>query len=564
MQLSTQGIAVIKQLKQNIIIFKSNEGVKHFIAPSIDIFYASIPSEIKEQLRKKLVVSGTKEGVYVQVIEAYKAAQIKYLFDCIDSVGEFLNQFLTNNKMPDLFMHIFNFIEYEQLSTIADSVQPSIFDLLNPAVKFRLIYFLIDQMCTSIACLKKETHFSSVQEPDNDILKKIETIAAHFQQNMDRKQQLNPLFYSELHIREASTLASGELVRSDHLSDIFIVYKKASFGSVNIFQQDYIASYYNLAVRTLLQLTEAAKKMPAHQAGQQLSVIVSPINHETSIGHYGVVSRSVFGVTVSYHDMQFMDVDTCSPGFNHVYQIDTPFRLDSHIKIAYLQHINELILQMKNNPKHSHHQRRVEKLNALESIVKSDDEGSLSPTKLSEVKKDKPNLFAAWKSKTQALIENTEEKLKAHLWQKLASEKDCIGKDGYAITDEALVEQLKDKYLILSKGATYNVNQRITDLLRTNPDRADYSGHDLWRFDKKMALEIILIAHAQQRLHPALIRIVEEKYPMLFMRSFHLIKKSEVEILLKEVKKDIMLLLWNNAANETDYNSYTNARINNG
>ena len=83
------------------------------------------------------------------------------------------------------------------------------------------------------------------------------------------------------------------------------------------------------------------------------------------------------------------------------------------------------------------------------------------------------------------------------------------------------------------------------------------SGYALWRYDKKMALEIILVAHAQQLLHPALITKIEENYSCLYARTFAFILRSEVEMLLTAVKDHIIELYWQDAVGDKGYVQYS-------
>jgi hypothetical protein len=87
-------------------------------------------------------------------------------------------------------------------------------------------------------------------------------------------------------------------------------------------------------------------------------------------------------------------------------------------------------------------------------------------------------------------------------------------------------------------------------LLEQTQHRASHTGWALWRYDKKTALEIILIAHYQQLVNPALIKNIEENYPMIYARSFSLLRESEVETLVRELKDHLLTQLWDDAAND--------------
>jgi hypothetical protein len=562
MQLNSQGIAIISQMRYEIEQLKTAVGIKQFVRPSIDIFHTSLTPNIREQLRQKIVPVGDQVTSYPDALKNYDQTQAHSLCECIDSILKLLQTLIIDKNITDIYFNkLIDFIEYEQLQTIAPDVALTVLDKINPAMKLRMVYYLIDTIYTGLSSFRKGESITITHSSDQNILKKIDKLTADFEQNLEKRQHLYVLFYSELHIREASILATGELPRMDQLSDIFIVYKTASYGLGNLRQQDSTLSYYNLALKTLSQLSKASSAIQTHNSDQQLSVIVQPVNDETAVGHHGLVRRSVFGVKISYQDTQgaILDVNA-SPGFNHVYRIKPHYRLEPQLKIAYLSHIKVLVTRLNNSPKHAHAKRREEKLEALEYIVESDNQGDLSPATFDQAKNNKPYLFVAWRqSKTQQLIECAEEDLKVKMWEKFSKEKQSIGQIGYSITDEDLVLKLSDKYLSYTSGQTYDVNKKISDLIEPDTLRQGKSGYALWNYDKKMALEIILIAHYQQLLHPALLKAIEENYPSLYARSLWFMKESKVEQLFLEVKNNILFLLWNDSSNDPSYGSPKNA-----
>jgi hypothetical protein len=561
MQLSTQGNAVMMQLRDNINHLKSDVGFKQLIFPSIDLLYTSISARSREQLRQRLVAVGCTDAAYFDVIEEYQLLQKQYVFDCIDSIVNVLQILIDDKTITDIYFNkLLDFIEYEQLSIIAIHIDMELFDKLNPAIKLRLIYLLVDYIYMALSLFRAGNNIIITQDFDQNFIKKIDKVTIEFNDTPDKRQQLYPLFFSELHIREASILATGELVRHDQLSDIFTVYKTASYGLSNVRQQDNTVSYYNLAIKTLSQLSKASSYMQS-RSGQQLSVVIQPMSHETAIGHHGLVRRSIFGVHISYQDTQGLILDiNASPGFNHVYRASPLYKLDGELKIAYLAHIRQLTAQVNSNPKHIHYQRRQEKLAALEYIVQADDQGDLSPETFAQVKVNKPYLFVAWgESKTQNLIECAQSDVKTKMLRKMSKEKESIGQLGYSLTDDVLVKRLSEKYLSFTDGIPFDVNKKIIDLISPDPSRQHKTGHELWRYDKKLALEIILIAHAQQLLHPALLKVIEEQYSTLYERSFWFFNNSEVELLVIEVKNNILSIIWADATNDTVYNSNQNA-----
>jgi hypothetical protein len=565
MQFSMQGITIITHLKETISQIKSDAGVKQFIMPSIDIFFTSISAAAREKIRVSLIASGIESNEYSVMVELYKQMQIQYLFECIDSITTCLQTLVDNKSKTDIYLNkLIDFVEYEQLLTIAPDIPTNTFEKMNSAVKFRLNYYLTDQVYTTLCQFKGGHNIISSQTYDQSILKKIDKITHDSVQNQDKRSHINLLFYSELNIREASIMALGELLRNDQLSDIFVVYKSTAFGLTDLRQQNGSISYYNLAVKTLSQLSKASSLMQPHHLGQQLSVVIQPMNQETAVGHHGLVRRSVFGVNISYQDNQGLILDVnASPGFNHVYQLEPHYKLDSLLKMAYLSHIKLLTVQLNDAPAHSHKRRRQEKLSALEHIVNADNQGELSPATFDVAKMGKPYLFVAWgESKTQQLIECGENDLKLKMWILYSKEKHSIGRLGYSMNNEDLVEKLHEKYKIYTKGEPYDPNKNILDLLNAHQERKDLSGYELWRYDKKLALEIILVAHSQQLLHPALIKEVERKFPMLCARSFWIFRESEVEALMLEVKENLTSLLWNDAANDNIYFPAQNIGIN--
>lgn len=557
MQLTAQAIAIIVQFKDKINQLKSDEGFKKFVLPSINIFHASICERARDKIKSTLVALGVAEGNYSQVVENYQRMQVQYLFECLDSVSSSLQTFIENKPATAIYINkLMDFIEFEQLSTLAPDISVGIYEKMNVAIKYRLLYYLTGEVYEILCQLREGAHIICEHSSDQLCIKKIEKFTAQAVQNQDKQEQISLLYYSELHIREASIVAMGELMRNDQLSDIFAVYKTTAYGLIGLREHHHVVSYYSLAVKTLMHLSNASHFMQPRSFEQQLSVHIQPMNQETAIGHYGLVRRSIFGVVVTYQDTQGLILDVnASPGFNHVYQVEAAYKLDPNLKLHYLQHIRLLTEQLDHSPEHAHKKRRQEKLNALEYIVHADNRGELSPATFDQAKAGKLYLYAAtWsESVTEQLITNAELDVRTKMWRKFSKDKQSIGQLGYALNDQNLLTKLLNKYLSFTQGIPYDVNKKIQDLLENDPERVSKAGVDLWRHDKKRALEIILIAHFQQLLHPALLRSIEEKYPMMYARTFWISSKSEVENLVIQVKDNLLSLLWFDAANEIAY-----------
>ncbi|MFA6037082.1 MAG: hypothetical protein WC748_03020 [Legionellales bacterium] len=556
MQLTAQAIAIIVQLKDKINNLKSDEGIKKFILPSIDIFNTSICERARDTIKSTIVTLGVTDGDYAQVIESYQRMQVQYLLECFDSVSNLL-QTLIDNKAAVIYINkLMDFIEFEQVSTIAPDISAGIFEKMNVAIKYRVLYYLTEEVYAILCQFREGAYINCNHISDQLCIKKIDKFTVQAVQNQDKILQVSLLYYSELHIREASIVAMGELIRNDQLSDIFTVYKTAAYGLSGLREHNHVISYYSLAVKTLMHLSKASNFMQPRSIEQQLSVHIQPMNQETAIGHYGLVRRSIFGVVVTYQDTQGLILDVnSSPGFNHVYQVEPAYKLDPDLKMHYLQHIRLLTAQLNDAPEHTHKKRREEKLNALEYIVRADNQGELTPATFDQAKAGKLYLYAAtWsESITEQLITNAELDVRAKMWRKFSKDKHSIGQLGYSITDNNLLAKLLNKYLSFTQGISYDADKRIQDLLENDPERINKTGVDLWRHDKKRALEIILIAHFQQLLHPALLRSIEERYPMMYARTFWVASQSEVENLVRQVKDNLLSLLWLDAANEVTY-----------
>ncbi|MGA2655206.1 MAG: hypothetical protein ABSF18_04430, partial [Gammaproteobacteria bacterium] len=322
------------------------------------------------------------------------------------------------NSVTEIYLNkLIDFVEYEQLVTITSELPINVLDKINAAIKYRLIYFLMEHVYAVLCQFRGGINIITSKSYDQNLLKKIDRVTIEAAQNQDKRSHIHLLFYSELQIREASILATGEILTPDHISDIFLVYKTAAFGASQR-KQDGTISYYNLAVKTLTQLSKAANVMQSHH--QQLIVSISPINQETAVGHHGLVRRTVFGVSISYQDNQALDI-TSSPGFNHVYQVTPHYKLETDLKLAMLEHIKNLAKQLSDSPNHPHKKRRQEKLAALEYIVHADNQQSLSPSTIEEARAGKNLIYVATgESTTQQLIEYAQSNIKAKMWQQFS------------------------------------------------------------------------------------------------------------------------------------------------
>jgi len=551
MQLTQEGLVLVSQFGQQLEQLTGDAGVCRFVLPTLNLFSTSIATLMKEQLRLKLVSLTIQHESYQNVVNEYQRLQSEYFRTCMMSLANFMQRMCDNkNSITTELNRLIDFIEYDQL-TLLSLIDPVFLDRINPAVKLRITYYLLESGYALLFDIHKNKQIKDVVEYDQATLSRLDQLIAKTENSSERKRQLAVLFDNELHIREASILATGELPRPDQLSDIYVVYKTASFGWAQR-SQDHAASYYNLAVKTLLQLAQASRVVSANSATGQLSFYVNPISQETRLGSAGLVRSSAFGINIAHEDTE---LNPLSAGVGaQEYQLVKNYSLGPSLKIACLQHIEQLSRQLEENPRHAHTQRRIEKKCALEAIVRAEEQGYLSPATFADIITLKPYIFVALgMSKTQMIIEWAQNDLKEKMWLKLSQDKQCIGKFGYAISDTQLIATLFRKYQTLEPGATYDTTKQIAEMLCFNSARMHYSGYELWRFDKRRALEVILIAHAQHLLHPALIVAIEEIYPCVYSRSLHFLFKSEVERIVTAVKDNIIELFWQDAQNDNSY-----------
>ncbi len=542
MLLNAKVIAVFTQLQQEILNLKSEMGAGKIVSPSIDIFHTSIFPAAKEKLKAQLVNLGVNDASYFNAVDEYKQIQMQYLNQCVDAMVKVLQTMISNkNKSKELLGKLIKFIEDGQLAELIEGLGKEVLNKINSAIKLRFMYFLTDGIYSSLCQVKHE----------------IDLILIDVDEEHGERQRLYPLFMSELNIREASILATGSIPRFDELIDIFILYKNAGYGASQRHDSNTAVSYYHLAIKSFSQLSKASSMMRGNTSDQQLSVLITPVNHETTVGRDGLVRSAGYGVTIRYTDSSVVPIHTrLQSDASHSYRIEPWYDWDPKLKIAYLKHIEKLTAEIANNPQHAHYQRRLEKLAALQHIFNAAEQKKLSPDVFKEAKSDKPSLFCAFReSETQKLILHAEDDLRVKMWQKAVQETQIIGEYGYFIKDATLVSRLSKKRLHFTDIPLYDTTKKIKDLIQPDLNRSDKSGHNLWRYDKKMALEIMLIAHHQQLLHPALLHLIEELYPMMYARSFSLFRKSEVESLFKELKQDILSSLWNDSSNEDCYHS---------
>ncbi|HLF66660.1 MAG TPA: hypothetical protein VI522_03510, partial [Gammaproteobacteria bacterium] len=462
MKLTQQGLALLTQLMQQLEGLKGAAGDQKFVLPTINLFFTSILEATKDQLRFKLITSGLANDSYKNVAQAYQRSQAEYVEACLTGVVTCLQKIISaEHSIKSELDQFIDFVEYDQLSAVT-GLKPVYLDSLNAAIKWRLTYYLLNKVYDLLENLAKNKYLVMDGDQDNAFLSRLSQLIAKTDQSTERKQQLATLFYNELHIREASLIATGELPRVDQLSDIFIVYKTASFGWSQ-HTQDHAASYYNLAVKTLLQLASASKIIGAHSATGQLSFHINTISQETRIGTQGLVRSSAFGINIAHEDTELFPLIANDA---QDYRLEKTDCLKASLKIALLQHIEHLSLQLVRDPKHYHTQRRIEKKSALEAILRANEQGDLSPATFADIIMCKPYLYVAFGlSKTQDLIDQARKDLKMNMWLKLAQDHHSIGKYGYAINDPQFIETLYRKYQSLAPGISYDTRLALTQLL---------------------------------------------------------------------------------------------------
>jgi hypothetical protein len=539
MQFTEQGKAVLTQLLQDISSLKNDQSVSNFILPTIELFFASIQDSEKVKLKTILarVLMIDEVTVYQELVIQYLAMQRKCFSICIVALEKSLQDLIDGHGHSDQIFHeLLDFLASDQLHLLI----PDLSNHMNPAIQLRLTYFLIDKISMTILLFQNGNHMIITEHSEASLIKRINQLTAGLCNDMQKTRELYTLFYNELQIREASIMTTGMLPRLDQLSDIYTVYKIEAYALKDLTQSGSPAPYYQLAVKTLSQLSKAYNAMQGGVATKHLSLSIKPFRREISMSANGLVQRSAFGINIDYLDMAITQSDSIE---SDTYYVKSSYHLKSALKIAYLQHVDKLSSQMLYKPKHAHQQRRMEKLAALKMIIDEDNHGNLSPNTFKKAKSEKPYLFVAWGlrgSETESLITQAETDIKKTLLNKLIEQKDSIGQYGYALNDENLLLKLLEKYKHYTAGHLYNPNQKITDFMIPNIARNDLTGIDLWRFDKKMALEIILIANEQQLLHPALIYQIEHNYPQLYARSLPWLFSSEIEKLIMAVKDDVL------------------------